>query len=345
MNDFRAAAGVEHRLDRHATEAAVDVAIRAPSIHNTQPWRWVFDGETLTLLADRSRQLRVADPSGHSLLISCGAAAELTELGLRAAGWRVGSTLLPDSDDQDVLVRFRAAAREEPDEAVRAQVEAVQRRRSDRRPFSPDGVSGDDIEKLRTATRGDGVYVDFPTRPDQLIDLASAVSWADREERHDEAYIAEMNEWLRDPDVHATSDGIPLDAVPHVSSGHPRHTDIPVRDFEVGVSGHQLIDRDIDEHPLIGVIFTDADMAIDQLRAGAAMMRLMLEAELLGLTSCPLSQAVDLTAFRSRLPGLMGWTGHPQMILRLGHPAEPAEALAPTPRRGTSDVLQVLTDQ
>ena len=72
-----------HRLDRDAAEAAVDVAVRAPSIHNTQPWRWVFDGEALTLLADRSRQLRVADPSGHSLLIRCGAAALLTELRLR----------------------------------------------------------------------------------------------------------------------------------------------------------------------------------------------------------------------------------------------------------------------
>jgi hypothetical protein len=52
------AASAEDRLDRDAAEAALDVAVRAPSIHNTQPWRWVFDGEALTLLADRSRQLR-----------------------------------------------------------------------------------------------------------------------------------------------------------------------------------------------------------------------------------------------------------------------------------------------
>jgi hypothetical protein len=338
------AASAEDRLDRDAAEAAVDVAVRAPSIHNTQPWRWVFDGEALTLLADRSRQLRVADPSGHSLLISCGAAVLLTELGLRAAGWRVESVLFPDPDDKEVLARFRAVGRQEPDEEVHAQVEAALRRQSDRRPFSPEPVSDEEMEKLRDATRGEGVYVDFPTRPDQQLDLAVAVSWADREERRDQAYIDEMNQWLRDPDVNATSDGLPLDAVPHVSADHPRHTDVPVRDFEVGVSGRLLIDRDVDERPLIGVVFTDSDMPIDQLRSGGGMMRLMIEAELLGLTSCPLSQAVDLTAFRGRVQDLMGWTDYPQMMLRIGHPTETTQAAPRTPRRATSDVLQVQTD-
>ena len=134
-------------------EAAVDVAVRAPSIHNTQPWRWVFDGEALTLLADRSRQLPVADSSGHSLLISCGAAAVLTELGLRAGGWRVESTLFPDPKDKDVLARYRTVGREEPDQAVQAQVEAALRRQSDRRPFSPEDVSDEEVEQLRDATR------------------------------------------------------------------------------------------------------------------------------------------------------------------------------------------------
>jgi nitroreductase len=69
------------------------------------------------------------------------------------------------------------------------------------------------------------------------------------------------------------------------------------------------------------------------------MMRLMLEAELLGLASCPLSQAVDLVAFRSRVRTLMGWQGLPQMMLRLGYPAAGDLWAGRTTRRPIADVL------
>jgi hypothetical protein len=54
---------------------------------------------------------------------------------------------------------------------------------------------------------------------------------------------------------------------------------------------------------------------------------------------------VDLTAFRGRVQDLMGWTDYPQMMLRIGHPTETTQAAPRTPRRATTDVLQVQTDQ
>src|SRR3954469_19724852 len=76
--------------------SAVGLATRAPSIHNTQPWRWRLDGDVLELRADRARQLRQLDPDGRSLLISCGGALYLAELGLAARGWAVEVSRLPD---------------------------------------------------------------------------------------------------------------------------------------------------------------------------------------------------------------------------------------------------------
>ena len=171
------------------------------------------------------------------------------------------------------------------------------------------------------------------------------MSWADRVERDDEAYVEEMSRWLRDPDVHALSDGVPLEAIPHVPADQPRHTDVPLRDFEIGVTGRQLIERDVDERPLIAVVFTDSDTAADHLRSGQAMMRLMIEAELRGLATCPLSQAVDFAAFRTRVQGLMGWIGYPQMMLRIGYPRASAQGLPRTPRRDPVDVLRVAARQ
>lgn len=79
-------------------ERAVSFGVRAPSIHNTQPWRWVYRPGVLELYADRSRQLPALDPDGRSMVLSCGAALELTRLGFAPAGWRTEVDRLPDPD-------------------------------------------------------------------------------------------------------------------------------------------------------------------------------------------------------------------------------------------------------
>ena len=67
-------------------EHAVEHALRAPSVHNTQPWRWRIDPAdgVVELHADRGRQLTATDPDGRDLLISCGAALGHLAVALRA---------------------------------------------------------------------------------------------------------------------------------------------------------------------------------------------------------------------------------------------------------------------
>ncbi|MCW2490694.1 MAG: hypothetical protein JWN47_58 [Frankiales bacterium] len=323
----------------------IDAARRAPSLHNTQPWAWRLEPDRLELRADRERQLLVADPDGHSLMISCGAALALAEVAFRSEGWLVCTDRLPDPDDPDLLARFMDPRSHQSTSADGDQLAAAARRFSERRPFPHRDVPGELVEALRACTDGEGVHSHFPVREEEKLNLAVAVSWADRVERSDAAYVAEMTRWVHDTHVHADDvhvDGVPATAIPRVAAGHPRHTDIPLRDFEVGVSGREQIEADVDEHPLIAILLTESDSPREQLAAGEAMMRLMLQAELVGLASCPLSQAVDLLAFRSRVQTLMGWTAYPQMMLRLGYPPLDQPTANRSPRRPVADQLDVI---
>jgi len=69
----------------------IEVAARAPSLHNTQPWRFKLSEHAIELYADASRQLP-EDPAGREMLISCGAALYGLRLGVRSLGY------LPDGD-------------------------------------------------------------------------------------------------------------------------------------------------------------------------------------------------------------------------------------------------------
>jgi hypothetical protein len=67
----------------------VAAATRAPSIHNTQPWRFVASPDLLQVFFDRKRALPVLDRTTRQQVISCGVAIEFALVALAAEGWDV----------------------------------------------------------------------------------------------------------------------------------------------------------------------------------------------------------------------------------------------------------------
>jgi len=65
----------ESAVDEQYLRRAVEAATHAPSIHNTQPWRFRLSGDgeqgTVELHADRERSLSVLDPTGRQMLMRC----------------------------------------------------------------------------------------------------------------------------------------------------------------------------------------------------------------------------------------------------------------------------------
>ncbi|MET7403927.1 nitroreductase, partial [Dactylosporangium sp. NPDC005572] len=71
---------------RAAFVAAVGDAVWAPSIHNSQPWRFRYRDGAIDVLVDPSRALPACDPAGRAARVSCGAAAFNLTLALAAGG-------------------------------------------------------------------------------------------------------------------------------------------------------------------------------------------------------------------------------------------------------------------
>jgi nitroreductase len=321
--------------ERSDVERAVSFGVRAPSIHNTQPWRWVYRPGVLELYADRSRQLPALDPDGRSLVLSCGAALELARLGFAAAGWETEVDRVPDRHRPDLLARIRTVDRALVDGPIVQRAEAAERRHSERRPFRPEPVPEEAVRGLLAVVTDAGVYAYAVERADEKLDLAVVFSWADGVEMSDPAYRAELAHWTRDG---SAPDGVPAAAVPHVPAGSPRHADVTLRDFEAGITGGQELTETIDERPVYVILFTTGDDRAARLRAGEAYARISVEAERLGLASSAMTQAVDLPAVRERFRALMNWPDHPQMVLRLGYP-QPGPTPPPTGRRALTAVL------
>jgi hypothetical protein len=65
--------GAPARFDEADLRTALSMAIRAPSIHNSQPWCWRIRPHGVELLTDATWRLPRTDPVGRDQVMSCGA--------------------------------------------------------------------------------------------------------------------------------------------------------------------------------------------------------------------------------------------------------------------------------
>ncbi|MGF6885145.1 nitroreductase [Nocardia sp. GAS34] len=118
-------------------QAAVQTAGRAPSLHNSQPWRWVFGGDRLDLFAVPDRMLPDTDPTGRQMFLSCGIALGHLRTALDAEGWHTVVEHCPDPNRYTHAAIVRFVPHPAVTAAERERAEAIRLRRTDRLPVLP----------------------------------------------------------------------------------------------------------------------------------------------------------------------------------------------------------------
>ncbi|MEV0135949.1 nitroreductase family protein [Dactylosporangium sp. NPDC050688] len=314
-------------LFRAAAEARL-----APSILNTQPWRWHVDGGHLDLYADPDRQLTGLDPDGRLLILSCGAALHHAEVSLTARGYEPAVQRTGQAGDDRWLARIDVGGAH----PVRAQdVEAwrsMRRRCTDRRPFRATGpVPAAAVAALGAAAEGADTWL-HRVEPEQVTYVRAAAQGAQTIESKDERSVQDLRDWAgRDP---ALGEGVPAATVV-APVGRP----VPLRGFEV--TGELTSDPGPgdDRFAEYLIVATTRDDPVDWLRAGEATSAVWLAATTLGLAVSPLSDVVEVPGARVLLRSLLHRPGHPQIVLRVGVAAGTAPPAA-TRRRRASDVVR-----
>ncbi|MEV0267805.1 nitroreductase [Hamadaea sp. NPDC050747] len=308
---------------------AATAAGYAPSILNTQPWRWRVHGDVLELYADPSRQMQAVDPDGRLLVISCGAALHHAALALAAEGVTIDVELVAEGD---LLARISVKGhREVTGQAMRA-VQDMRLRHTDRRPvFGP--ADPDAVAAVRQAGTTPGVDVHL-LRPEQVSELGVAAAHADRTEILDPQQRAELAYWVggERPD----QSGVPLDVVPPEPSGGP----VPGRDYVR--AGTLDVSSGNDAYATYLMLFGPGDEPADWLRAGQALSSAWLKATELGLSVLPFSSVVEVAPVRERLAAtVLSGLGHPYLVLRLGA-LDPEHRLPPhTPRLPADQIVEL----
>jgi len=305
---------------------AIELAGRAPSIHNTQPWMFVVSEQAIELYADEKRWLAVTDADKRDLLLSCGAALHHLRIGLAAGGIGASVQRMPDAARPDLLASV--ALDGQPDAVDASLSVEIPRRRTDRRPFRnypmPKAFLGELCE--RAAEQGGLLrVVDDAGARASLV--AAFVEAADLQRRQP-GYAEELDAWTR----REGRDGIPPRNVPRPP---PPAVEV-ARDFD---GRPRPAGQPEPEAATLLVLGTASDDPLSQLRAGEAMSAVLLQATRDRLGTCPLSQPLEIGETRNMLRDrVLGGTLSPQLVIRLGWPQ--TDPVPPMPRRLTEELIR-----
>jgi nitroreductase len=97
------------------------------------------------------------------------------------------------------------------------------------------------------------------------------------------------------------------------------------------------------DHAVLVALGTSADGDVDRLRAGEATSMALLTSTSLGLSSCPVTEPLEVAETREAIRSeVFGGTDYPQMMLRIGWAPVGADPLPSTPRRPLNEVISTL---
>jgi len=285
-----------------------NVAVRAPSVHNTQPWVLGLSGATRVV--EVYERLDSApprhDPVGRDRLISCGAALEHVKIALRMLGWAPEVALFPDRNRPGLVAMVRAAHRAEPSPVDLRAHAAVGTRRSHRGPFSPVLVAEPVVRRLLAANHTDGAGLRPVRGHDEVLVLAGLLTHTALVLRDDRGYQRELTAWtaaVRDP-----LRGAGVSTASRRTATLRRTTAVPDIDtLTARLSRECLL-----------LVETPDDGPRDHVVAGAAAESVWLAAVDAGLAGALLTQPFQLSEVRAGLGEALSLGGFPQVLLRFG---------------------------
>jgi len=310
-------------------EDAVHLACRAPSYHNSQPWRWVVGGGELHLFVDADR-LVATDRSGRQALISCGAALDHLRVAMAAEGHTTNVDYYPNPNDHKHVASISFSRMSYVTDAHRHRAEAILRRRTDRLPFAPP-ADWEIFERMMRNTIDDKVAAVDVIGEQDRPDVAEASALTEALRLYDSRYHAEMNWWTA---PHENADGIPRNAL--VSAAESDRVDVG-RAFPVTDNRERRLDLG-DDRATILVISALDDARRDILGCGETLSAVLLEATMAGLATCTLSHVTEVAASSDIVATVTG-RPLPEVLVRVGMAPALEAVPPPTPRRPVSEVL------
>ena len=309
-------------------------ATLAPSGHNTQPWKFSIEENSIRIFPDFNRQLPVVDPDHRELYISLGCALENLVIAARYAGYDSEIEYFPAGEPDECLSvnlkRFKAAE----DNIL---FQAIPERHTNRREYDRQQVPTEDLKKLESVPKENGVTSLVLTEPGTIGQIIELVKEGNNIQMNDDAFMDELVSWIRFSDAEAEKyrDGLTSRAMGR--SLAPSWLGRLFMNLFVSAKNQSKTDeKNIQSSSALLVMVSDNNDKKSWVDVGRSFERIALTLTTMNIKNAHLNQPCELPQLKAQLQNHLALgNAHLQLLLRIGY----AEPLPHSPRRTVEQVL------
>ncbi len=182
----------------------IKFAAKAPSGHNTQPWKFKTGDDSISILPDFTRALPVVDADNHALYISLGCALENLVIAANELNYKTVTEFALDESAPRIVVKLYPA----PERDKSGLCEYIGKRQVTRNKYKPEKVPESLLNEL--FSEAEGVHVRLFLSEEEIDSLAPYIIEGNSLQFGNKAFVSELLSWLRfsEKEVMTKGDGI-----------------------------------------------------------------------------------------------------------------------------------------
>lgn len=306
-------------------------ASKAPSGHNTQPWKFHITDSTITVLPNLDVALPVVDRNNRELFISLGCAVE--NLCIAASYFGYTTHIIECSIEVIILELTKNALTIED-----SLFHQIEKRQTNRNIYNGNKISDGILQQLQSIPKENGIQfyfteinTPFANTITQYIIKGNEIQMADI------AFKNELLSWMRfnKKQVEATHNG--LSYLVFGNPPLPRILARPIVSLFLKPNAQNKSDRKkIDSSSHFVVCATQRDTIEEWINLGRTLQRFLLKVTEIGISYAFLNQPCEVAALafdlREKLPVNKE---HPTLIMRIGY----AKQIPYSPRKKIETLL------